>query len=165
VSAREIVMTLFTILTIIAIIGSGLTAGIFFAFSTFVMAALGRLQAEQGIAAMQSINITVINPWFFTVFFGTPAISAIPLFRWSEPGSALILVASVVLIAGSLLVTMVFNVPLNNALARVTLTNSEGASLWTRYLSEWTQWNHVRTIAPLVAMVLYIWAVVQRSAM
>ncbi len=43
-------------------LGSALVAGVFFAFSTFVMKALGRLQPEQGIAAMQSINVTVLNP-------------------------------------------------------------------------------------------------------
>jgi uncharacterized membrane protein len=49
-------------------LGAALVAGIFFAFSTFVMTALGRLPPEQGIAAMQSINVTVLNPWFFAVF-------------------------------------------------------------------------------------------------
>lgn len=58
-------------LTFIAAIGSGLIAGVFFAFSTFIMSALARLQPPQGIAAMQSINITVINPWFMMVFLGT----------------------------------------------------------------------------------------------
>jgi uncharacterized membrane protein len=162
-------MTFFTILHVIAIIGCGLTAGVFYAFSTFVMAALGRLPPEQGITAMQSINVTVINPWFFAVFFGTPVVCAIlavmALFRWSEPGSALVLAASLILIVGSLLVTVVFNVPLNNALAAAAPASSEGATLWARYLSEWTSWNHVRTAAPLIAMMLFIWALIlQRSA-
>ena len=57
-----------------AVLGSGLVAGIFFAFSTFVMRALGRLPQSQGISAMQAINVTVINPWFFLAFFGTGAV-------------------------------------------------------------------------------------------
>ena len=40
-----------------AVLGCGLVAGIFFAFSTFVMRALGRRPAGEGIAAMQAINI------------------------------------------------------------------------------------------------------------
>ena len=52
-------------------IGAALVAGIFYAFSTFVMQALGRLAPRDGIAAMQSINVTVINPLFFVAFFGT----------------------------------------------------------------------------------------------
>ncbi|WP_010496926.1 hypothetical protein [Paenibacillus elgii] len=53
-------------LTYASALGSGLIAGLFFAFSTFVMSALARLPAEQGIAAMQSINVTVLNPLFYT---------------------------------------------------------------------------------------------------
>lgn len=160
-------MSFFVILEILAIIGAGLTAGIFFAFSTFVMAALARIPPEQGIAAMNSINITVINPWFFTVFFGTPVICAIlaimTFFKWSEPGAAIILAACLIYIVGSLIVTMVFNVPLNDALAPVTSASGEGGALWTRYLSEWTFWNTVRTVLPLVSMLLFIWALIVRS--
>ena len=83
-------MSLLTILEIIAAAGAGLTTGIFYAFSTFVMAAFARLPAEQGIAAMNSINVAVINPWFMAVFMGTPVLCVIiaimVLLRWSEPG-------------------------------------------------------------------------------
>ncbi|MGE0005485.1 MAG: DUF1772 domain-containing protein [Parvibaculaceae bacterium] len=162
-------MSLFTILEILAIVGTGLTAGIFFAFSTFVMKALARIPAEHGIAAMNSINVTVINPWFFTVFFGTPmicgilAVMALP--RWSEPDAAIILAACLVHIVGSLAVTMAFNVPLNKALAAVTSAGGEGGALWRRYLSDWTFWNTVRTAAPLSAMILLLIAMaVQKGA-
>jgi uncharacterized membrane protein len=64
---------LFFILKLIATLGCGLVAGVFFAFSTFVMSALARLQSKEGIAAMQAINITVINPWFMIALFGTAA--------------------------------------------------------------------------------------------
>ena len=65
-------------LTLFGALGSGLVAGNFYAFSTFVMKALARLPSAQGIAAMQSINITVINPWFLGVaFFGTAAASVL----------------------------------------------------------------------------------------
>jgi uncharacterized membrane protein len=161
-------MSFFTILEVLAIIGSGLTAGIFYAFSAFVMAALARIPPEQGIAAMNSINITVINPWFFAVFFGTPIVCAIlfimALLKWSEPGAALILAASLIYVVGSMVVTMVFNVPLNNELAPITSASGEGGALWTRYLRDWTFWNTVRTAAPLAAMVLFIWGLIQRSA-
>jgi uncharacterized membrane protein len=162
-------MTLFTtILEVLAIIGSGLTAGIFYAFSTFVMAALARIPPEQGIAAMNSINVAVINPWFFAVFFGTPLVCAIlfvmALLKWGEPGMALVLAASLIYVVGSLVVTMMFNVPLNNELATVTSAAGEAGALWTRYLRDWTFWNSMRTAAPLLAMVLFIWALIQRSA-
>ena len=160
-------MNAFMILEIIAATGAGLTAGIFYAFSTFVMAGLARIPSEQGIAAMNSINVTVINPWFVAVFLGTPLLCAIliimALFKWSEPGTLFILAASVIYIAGSFLVTMMFNVPLNDALAAAAPASSEGAALWARYLKEWTWWNHVRTALPLAAMVLFIIGLVVQS--
>jgi uncharacterized membrane protein len=55
-------------------------------------------------------------------------------------------------------VTIAFNIPLNNALAAVEPTSGEGADLWTRYLSAWTRWNHVRTAAPLLAAATFILA-------
>ncbi|MBD1869315.1 DUF1772 domain-containing protein [Cyanobacteria bacterium FACHB-471] len=138
-------------------LGCGLIAGVFFAFSTFVMKALAQLQPAQGIAAMQSINITVINPWFFLAFFGT-AISclflAISSLRWHQPGTVFLLVGSLLYLIGTVLVTIAFNVPLNDALAIARPDSPEGADLWASYLTNWTIWNHVRTIAALAAAVL-----------
>ena len=160
-------MSLFMILQFAAAIGAGLTAGIFYAFSSFVMAGLGRIPPEQGIAAMNSINVTVINPWFMAVFMGTPALCAIlvimALFKWSEPGSFYIIAASVILIVSSFLVTMIFNVPLNNALAAIQPASNDGASLWARYLIDWTWWNHVRSAGPMIAMGLFIIGLVVQS--
>ncbi|MGD9741821.1 MAG: hypothetical protein AB7V53_04220, partial [Dongiaceae bacterium] len=59
--------TLLPVLTFLSALGAGLIAGLFFAFSSFVMAALARLPADQGVAAMQSINTAVLNPVFFAV--------------------------------------------------------------------------------------------------
>jgi len=65
------------LLPLVSALGSGLMAGVFFAFSAFIMNALARLPAAQGIAAMQSINIVVLNFWFGSVFFGTALICAL----------------------------------------------------------------------------------------
>ncbi|WP_367265416.1 hypothetical protein [Polaromonas sp.] len=76
-----------------AALGSGVVAGIFFAFSSFVMSALGRLPPAQGVAAMQSINETVINPGFLLVFFGTGlaclALAGGAYFWWGETSAKL----------------------------------------------------------------------------
>ena len=62
---------LFLVLTLLSALGCGLIGGVFFAFSTFVMKALAALSPPQGIAAMKSINIAVLNPMFLGVFLGT----------------------------------------------------------------------------------------------
>ena len=67
------------ILLLAAAIGSAMIAGLFYAFSTFIMQALGRLPTAAGAAAMQSINATILNPLFFALFFGTAAASLIVL--------------------------------------------------------------------------------------
>ena len=147
-------------LTLLAALGSELVGGIFFAFSAFIMSALGRIPPDQGIAAMQSINLAVLNPWFFTAFFGTAGfcvvLAAVALFIWSEPGSIHLLVGAALYLLGTILVTMRLNVPLNRALAAVKPGSPEAIAVWIRYQSAWTVWNHVRTAASLAAAVAFI---------
>ncbi len=147
-------------LKLFAALGCGLIAGVFFAFSTFVMSALARRPPAQGIAAMQSINITVINPLFMTAFWGTAAacffLVVSSLLKWNQPGAAYLLVGSLLYLVGTLGVTMAFNVPLNDALAKVEPGSMDGANLWASYLTNWTIWNHVRTAAALAAATAFI---------
>jgi uncharacterized membrane protein len=141
--------------TLVAALGCGLIGGVFFAFSTFVMRALAQLPPAQGIAAMQSINVLVINPWFLAPFLGTAAacvllaISGLPL--WHRPASVYLLVGGMLYLVGTLMVTRACNVPLNDALAAIEPASADGARLWRRYVASWTAWNHVRAAASLAA--------------
>lgn len=114
---------LLRVLMLISALGCGLVGGMFFAFSAFVMKALPRLPPVQGIVAMQSINVTVINPLFMTAFFGTAAACAVltisSLLSWSRPSGPFLLIGSLLYLLGTILVTIVFNVPRNEALAAV----------------------------------------------
>lgn len=152
------------ILTLAAALGSGIVAGIFYAFSSFVMGALGKLPPHEGIAAMQSINIVVINPVFFAAFFGTALLSlALGIYaalNWGTAGAALLLAGVLIYLFGCIFVTMAFNVPLNNRLAKVEPASAEGAAVWAHYLGAWTRWNTVRTVAPSLSLVLYVLAMV-----
>jgi uncharacterized membrane protein len=151
-----------SVLTLAGAVGCGLIAGVFFAFSTFVMKALSRVPPAQGIAAMQLINVVVINPWFMTAFLGTGVVSVAlavaSILTWGQPAAVFELSGSLSYLLGTFLVTIVFNVPRNNALAAADPASDAGARLWTAYLASWTAWNHVRTAAALVAMVLLILA-------
>lgn len=149
------VHTVLLALTFVSALGCGVVAGVFFAFSTFVMKALGRLPAPHGIAAMQSINVAVITPSFMAALFGTGVvclvlgIAALP--SWHVPGAAYVIAGSLLYLVGTVLVTIVFNVPRNDALAAVDPASAESAELWAGYLRSWTAWNHVRTAAALAA--------------
>lgn len=153
---------LLPVLTFVAALGAGLVAGLLFAFSAFVMNALARLPPEQGIAVMQSINVAVLNPLFFTVFFGTAVLCVVlavaAFFRWGEAGAIYLVAGSLLYLVGTIGVTIALNVPLNDALAAVAPNNAEGAGVWTRYIVSWTAWNHVRTIAALMALASFIMA-------
>ena len=133
-------------------LGALLIAGVFFAFSSFIMTGLGRLPANQGVAAMNSINVTVINPLFMAVFLGTGlAAAALIVTNFSslpDPAAIKIITGTLVYLIGSIGVTMIFNVPLNDAL---TAAGDDGAALWPDYLKTWTMWNHVRCLASLTA--------------
>jgi len=148
------------VLTILSALGSAVIGGLLFAFSTSVMKALGKLPPQHGIAAMQSINIVIINPFFLLVFMGTTVACAVlvvlSLTRWDDPASAYRLAASVLYIVGTFGVTMACNVPRNNALAAARPDSLEAARIWARYLPEWTRWNHLRTAAAVAAAALFM---------
>ncbi|MBR0715616.1 DUF1772 domain-containing protein [Bradyrhizobium liaoningense] len=141
-------------------IGCGLIAGLYFAFSTFIMTALGRIDQAAGIAAMNGINVEIVRSLFMPFFLGTTLSCAVlvvmGLLRPGEPGAVAMIVGGGAYVIGMFVVTVVFNVPLNNALAAVQPSSPEAASLWSVYLKDWTFWNHVRTIASLGASVLFI---------
>lgn len=155
----ELIDNTWAALTLLATLGSGLIGGVFFAFSSFVMPALDRLPPPQAIAAMQAINIVVVRSLFLVVFLGTAGICVLliahvliawaPQTIWQLAGSGLYLI-------GTFAVTGVRNVPLNNELAAGIPSAPGSADLWGRYVSEWTFWNHVRTLAALAASILLV---------
>ena len=114
---------------------------------------------------MQSINRVILNPLFFLVFLGT-AIACLILmislyWRWEEAGSVYLLAGSLLYLVGTILVTIVFNVPRNEALDKLEPDSREAAELWSRYLREWTAWNHVRTLTCTLGLVSFILALRQ----
>ena len=151
-----------------ATISSALSAGIFFAFSTFVMRALALQPPPSGIATMQSINITVFNPWFYSAFFG-PAIACFLLILfalqdWKQPIALYWLGGSLLYLGGTLGVTALGNIPLNEALAIVSPGSSDAMRVWSQYLTDWTFWNHVRTIAAFSAAAIFALSLFNRGS-
>ncbi|MBD9647955.1 DUF1772 domain-containing protein [Ensifer sp. ENS09] len=142
-----------------AAIGSGLMAGLFFIFSVCIMQALSRLPPEQGIAAMNAINVVIQNPIFLSAFMGT-ALLALALivvaFLSGGEGRWWLAAGGVAYVVGVLLVTIVFNVPMNDALAAAA-PGQAATDLWhERYLTDWVWWNHVRTFASIGALAFFI---------
>ncbi|WP_245572583.1 DUF1772 domain-containing protein [Actinokineospora enzanensis] len=140
------------VLTVAAAVGGGLMAGIFFAFSVFVMRALASLPAERGIAAMQALNRTILTPLFLLLFLGVGVLGAV----LAVIGPPSCLVGGALYVLGVLVVTGARNVPWNNELDALAPNTAEAADYWAGYLRRWTAWNHVRTVASTGAAVAYV---------
>jgi uncharacterized membrane protein len=146
-------------LTLVAGFGSALVSGVFFAFSTFVMAGLGKVEPAPGIRAMQGINEAAITPAFMVLLFGTAiaavAVGALALAAGSLGGSGWLYTGLVIYILGIVVVTGAGNVPMNDALAEVSASEPGAQTYWSTYLSRWTLLNHVRTVTSAAAAVAF----------
>lgn len=142
------------------VLGSGVMAGVYFTFSSFVMASLAAIPTPQGIVAMQSINRVILSSLFMPLFFATSAASAGLVvwgaLRWGQPGAMPLVAGGVIYLVGMFVCTAAFNVPLNNALDVVDPTSPQGAHLWSDYQVSWTRWNHLRTACSVVACALFV---------
>lgn len=149
-----------------SIVSCALLAGVFFAFSTFIMTALGRVNQAAGISAMNAINESILQSLFMPLFLGSTlssgALAVLGMLRWDQPGSPAMLAAGLTYVIGMFLFTIVFNVPLNNALAAAGPVDAASTEIWARYLKEWTFWNHMRTAASILAFALFVAALAAR---
>lgn len=146
-------------------LGCALMAGVYFAFSSFVMRAFAALTVGGGIAAMQAVNRVILNSSFMTLFFGTTIASAVLLvlsLMGGVIGIALpVIVGAVLYLCCMFASTAIFNVPLNNRLADAPIDEDLAATLWDQYLDRWTRWNHLRTAASTGSAALYLYAAAQ----
>jgi uncharacterized membrane protein len=144
-------------LTTSAAVGAGTVAGVFFAFSTFVMPALRRMPPAEGIRAMQAINTAAPrSPVFMTALFGSAALAAgvgaAAAQELDEP-SGIARLAGASLYLASVVVTVTHHVPRNNRLALVDPSHAASPEQWRDYLAGWTAWNHARTLLSVASCI------------
>lgn len=153
------------VVAMLAVLGTALLAGNFFAFSAFLMRALRGLSAERGIVAMQAITAATKKSIFLLVFFGTAVLcvilSGIALMHRGAPGSCYLLAGALLFLLGTFAVTMVCNVPLNRELIAVAPDTKDARDLWNRFQASWSMWNHIRTVTALLACASLIVALVE----
>ncbi len=124
-----------------------------YVFSTFVMRGLDRTGPVNAITAMRGINVEAnSNAAFLLAYLGASvlavAVGVVAVIQigspaadgcWPARSSA----------CSALIITMAFNVPLNNHLDTVDpagLSVADAAREWRAYFATWTAWNHVRTV-------------------
>jgi uncharacterized membrane protein len=156
--------------TLVSLVLTGGIAGFFYAYSVSVMPGLDRIGAPAAIEAMQGINAAVRNPVFFVTFFLTPVFTllaaAITFKTGARVAAVALALAALVYIGGAVGPTAAVNVPLNEALAGLQPRSaaSPGAR-WTDYAQQWTIWNHIRTLASTISLVLVGWALAAMGPM
>ena len=151
----------FVVLTSAAALAVAAAGGMMYVFSTFVMRGLDRTGPVDALTAMRGINTAAnTSATFLLAYFGATVLSIVvgvmAALRLGEPGSIWVLTGAVFGILGGV-ITMVFNVPLNNHLGVVdpaAVSFADAAREWQAYYSTWTAWNHVRTATSVIAAAL-----------
>lgn len=156
-------MTTINLFLLVSALASGLIAGLFYSYSCSVNPGLGSLSDANYLAAMQSINRAIINPVFFFSFMGI--LLLLPLSTYQHFGTGgrfyLLLGATVVYAIGTFGVTMIGNVPLNEALDKMNLTGASAQELATNRLKFEVPWNRlhaIRTWASVLSFLLVLLA-------
>jgi len=166
--------TTFFILLQLSILAYALIAGVFLAFSDFIMRSLALTGGAGGVEAMQVINREVFRWVFMALFLGMAAVSLVIVgygaTNLAHPSGGLILLAGLLYLIGCFGVTVFFNVPMNEALAGMNLSEDATRAYWTgTYLPRWTFWNTVRTLACGVSAALLLfgllWMIQAQAAM
>jgi uncharacterized membrane protein len=155
-----------TLLLWFAALSAGLMAGIYYAFSGFGMRALAELERPGGMLAMRAVNRVILRSAFLPLFLASSAVCAVlavyGVVQTAEPGGLAMAAGGALYVVGMPVVTMLANVPLNNALEAADPASAQGSATWDRYLVRWTLWNHVRVLSCLGALGLFMLAVAQR---
>ena len=152
------------ILLEISVIACGLVSGVFLSFSDFVMRSLAGARPAGGIESMQIINREVFKSVFMVLFLGWCAVSPILIgyayFYVSGSASALIIAGGAIYLAGVFVVSLVFNVPMNQRLDAMDYSAADAATYWKTFVPRWTFWNYVRVIASAASAICYLVACV-----
>jgi uncharacterized membrane protein len=147
-----------------------LIAGLFYSYSCSVNIGLGRLPDDAYLRAMQSINRAILNSWFFASFIGT--LILLPICTWmlyrheaASTGFYLILSATLIYLIAVFGITMLGNVPLNEALDKLDVGAASPGELKARRVQFERPWNNLnltRTIGALISLLLTLAALAVR---
>ncbi|PPF21425.1 DUF1772 domain-containing protein [Rathayibacter rathayi] len=150
-----------------ATFASGVTAAVYTIFSTMTMPSLAAMPAAEGLARMQQFNRDAEQGPFMAAFFGAAALSVATIaFGARAPRSTrsrLALVGSCLYLSGFVL-TIVYHVPRNYAIAGLDASASSSVGPWTAFLSEWTAGNTVRAVLSTAATAAFAAAFFARGS-
>ena len=151
----------FLLLAQAATLAYAIIGGVFVAFSDFIMRSLARTSGTGGVEAMQVINREVFRWVFMVLFLGLAPVSlgmaAYGLLMVGGSTGITLALAGLAYLVGCFGVTVLFNVPLNERLAKMSIADPATATFWKEtYLPVWTRWNTVRSTACILASALML---------
>lgn len=135
-----------------AILGYAIIGGVFIAFSDFIMRSLAHTSGTGGVEAMQVINREVFRWIFMVLFIGLAPVSlgiaAYGVFAVGGSTGITLSLAGLTYLVCCFGVTVLFNVPLNERLAKMSPADASTSAFWQEiYIPVWTRWNSVRGTA------------------
>lgn len=143
---------------LLALLATGAIAGLFLGFWCSVMTALGSVPAPTAITVMRRINVVIVNPPFLAAFLGAlvllPATALLAWWVGADRAAGWFAAAAGAYGIGTFGVTIVFNIPLNDALERAGDASGTPELDWAAFAGPWNRWHQVRTVAAFVAFAL-----------
>lgn len=149
---------------VLGVVAVGLMAGLYAAFAFAVMPALRRADDKSFVMVMQRMNVAIVNPLFLLIFFGGLAFTAIAAGLYRDQSMVGWIVACAVLYGLTLVITVAFNVPLNNQLAaagdpdRIT----DLRAVRDAFEGPWVRWNIARAVVNAGALAVLVTGLVTR---
>jgi uncharacterized membrane protein len=147
-------------LALLSLLLSGAIFGFFYAWVCSTMWGLDAAPPTVAIAAMQAMNAAVRNATFAPAFFGTPLVlfltAAVATRAHRRKAALFFALGGFVYLFGGIVLTMSVNVPMNEALALISVpaNEAEAARIWQTYSGPWQNWNIARTIAGALTLTL-----------
>ena len=152
-----------TIILALAIILTGLMAGIFFTWSNAVKPGIGKLSDIEYLRALQSMNRVILNNAFKIIFLGAIIVVAlVPVFYFNlYPKNIfwLFVFTLVIYWIGVFGVTVSGNIPLNEILDKTNLesiTSEEIKTLRKSIEVKWNNFNIIRCISSAITFLILI---------
>ncbi|PHN02991.1 anthrone oxygenase family protein [Flavilitoribacter nigricans] len=147
-----------------AILLTGLSAGLFYAWQVSVIPGTRRVADVTYLETMQSINRAILNPAFFLIFLGSLVMLTVSTVQQysNEPVFGWVLAAAVVYAIGTFGITAFGNVPLNDMLDALDLAQLSAEKISetrSQYEGLWNRYHLIRTICSVLSFLLALLAV------
>ena len=144
-------MTIHITLQVLCMVSMGIMGGIYLIFTNTIISALK--EVENGALIMAKINDVILN-WSFKLIFFFSALSSAYFGIFANNVEFSFQLGCVVFFAGTFLITVFKNIPLNNKLKQAAYMQSNVNETWALYLILWQRWNTIRTFSALLSLIL-----------